>query len=78
MKQFVDRLFNNFYFVAAFIIGVILLLVSLIHNSWTNGNNEKDYDIVCIHGHEYYRSSSGTKGYLGIKLTDAGIPIKCS
>jgi len=56
-----------------FIIGVIVLS----YKNWTLGDDETDYEIVCVGGHQYYRANWANKALLGIKLTDEGKPVKC-
>lgn len=63
------------------IIVIIALIVSVIyiaHETWTLGDKEADYKIVCIGGHEYYWANFAYKGLLGIRLSNNGKPIKCN
>lgn len=62
--------------VAAMII-VIAGSVFLAYRTWALGGIEKDYNIVCLGGHEYWRANFMAKGFLGIKLDDNGKPISC-
>jgi hypothetical protein len=60
-------------------VAVIVLIFAgwMIHKTWTLGDAENDYEIVCLGGHEYYRANFAAKGFLGIKLDDNGKPCKC-
>ncbi len=62
------------YILTAIAIAVIISIT--VYNQLL-GNNENDYSIVCVYGHEYYRASFVAKGFLGIKLDDNGKPITC-
>lgn len=65
---------------ALYLVTFILILSFigwLAYNSITLGDTSEDYEIVCIDGHEYHRANFGAKGFLAIKLTDSGLPIKC-
>ena len=50
----------------------------ITYRTWTLGGSEKDYNIVCIGGHQYYRANYAHKGFLGIRLSSDGKPLKCS
>ena len=41
------------------------------------GDKSSDYDIICVYGHEYIRASFFQKGFLAIRLSDDGKPIRC-
>ena len=43
----------------------------------TNKDSSKYFDIICIGGHQYYQRWAGDRGYLAIRLTDNGKPIRC-
>ncbi len=64
-------------------IGILCAIIVVIfvgwmgYTVWTLGDDEKDYDIVCLGGHEYYRANFAAKGFLGIKLDDNGKPCNC-
>jgi hypothetical protein len=65
------------------IIGIILATFAIVFalwmlsEVWALGKKSKDFEIVCINGHEYYRASFGSKGYLAIKLDYDGKPCNC-
>lgn len=59
------------------VITFFLLTGYTLYELFTIGSDEEDYDIVCIHGHEYYRANLLSKGFIVIHLTDEGKPIKC-
>ena len=45
---------------------VVLTIAGVMgYKSWTLGESEEDYSIVCIGGHEYYRANFSNKGFLG-------------
>jgi hypothetical protein len=50
---------------------------TMLHHIWTLGDNESDYSIVCLGGHQYWRANFATKGFLGIRLDDTGKPVAC-
>ena len=56
---------------------VIGLISTKVYKTQTLGSVEKDYSIVCIGGHEYWRATFTTKGFIGIKLNDDGTPVNC-
>ena len=64
-------------------IGVIIFVVLLAlggvvtYKTWTLGNDGSDYETVCIGGHEYYRANFANKGFLSIRMTDDGKPVRC-
>ena len=60
-------------------IGIIFLFGSIIfaYKTFTLGGDEKDYNIICLGGHEYWRANFMAKGFLGIKLSYEGKPISC-
>ena len=66
------------------IIYVVLIIVTIsvgcfiTYKTWIVGGTNKDYHIICINGHEYYRANFAHKGFLGIHLNDDGTPIKCT
>jgi hypothetical protein len=62
------------------IVVAMIILISagwMIYKTWTLGNTNEDYEIVCIGGHKYYRANFAAKAMLGIKLDDTGKPCKC-
>ncbi len=63
------------YFVGLLI--AIVFIGYMWYTSSTLGKVDSDYSTVCIGGHEYNRGSFASKGFLAIKLTDDGKPIKC-
>jgi len=60
---------------------VCLLIIAAfgygIYRSITLGSSDDDYEIICIHGHQYYRANWLNKGFLSIRLDDAGKPVRC-
>lgn len=58
-------------------IAVVIGLGSLGYHTWTLGDEESDYGIVCLGGHQYWRANFAAKGFLGIKLDSAGKPVVC-
>ena len=60
-----------------FAMMILILIGWVTYTLWTLGDDEKDYGIVCLGGHEYYRANFANKGFLGIKLDDNGKPCKC-
>ena len=68
---------RDIIFVVVMLISLMVVLVSLAHKVWTSGSSEDDYKIVCIGGHEYYRTSFLYKSTLAIRMDDSGKPIKC-
>jgi hypothetical protein len=61
----------------AIVVAVLIGLGSVVYQVWTLGDEESDYDIVCLGGHQYWRANFAAKGFLGIKLDDAGKPVAC-
>jgi hypothetical protein len=61
----------------AIIVAVLIGLGSVVYHVWTLGDEESDYDIVCLGGHQYYRANFAAKGFLAIKLGDTGKPVAC-
>ena len=61
------------------IVGLIVFLVFFFvaPKLWFLGGAEKDYKIIYLGGHEYYRANFLAKGLLGIRLDEKGKPIKC-
>jgi hypothetical protein len=58
-------------------VAAVIGLGSLVYHIWTFGDDESDYSIVCLGGHQYWRANFAAKGFLGIKLDDAGKPVMC-
>jgi hypothetical protein len=57
----------------------ILFICMLFSCSYDiNVDYGQKFETICINGHEYYIRSVGHKGYMAIKLTDNGYPVKCS
>ena len=56
---------------------LIVTAIYMGYRTWTLGESEEDYSMVCIGGHEYWRANFSNKGFLGIKLTSEGKPILC-
>ena len=56
---------------------VLVLAVGAIYKVWTLGEDEEDYEIICLGGHEYWRANFAAKGFLAVKLTDDGRPVEC-
>lgn len=61
-----------------FIILFFLTVGRIAYKTFTLGANEKDYTIVCIEGHQYYRANLLNKGFLGIRLDNDGKPVNCN
>ena len=63
-------------------VGIVIMFVIfagwMATKTWTLGNTEDDYEIVCLGGHEYYRANFAAKGFLGIKLDSNGKPLNCN
>jgi len=53
--------------------GVVFLSVKM----WFLGDDESDYDIICLGGHEYYRANFLQKGFMAIRMTGEGKPVQC-
>lgn len=61
------------------VVGLCLVgLLTMSYHVWTLGDNEADYGIVCLGGHQYWRANFAAKGFLGIKLDAQGKPVGCS
>jgi len=68
-------------FDALYVIGLfIILLISFVmgYKGCTSGSKSSDYKIVCIQGHQYFRSNFMQKMGLSIRLDSEGKPIPCS
>lgn len=64
--------------ICSLILLVILFFIGpVVYKTWSLGSSEKDYTVVCIGGHEYYRANFANKGFLGIRLHSNGMPVKC-
>lgn len=61
------------------IIAVIVLAgaIWMTHHVWTLGDSQEDYETICLGGHEYWKVNFAAKGFLSVKLDDAGKPISC-
>lgn len=59
------------------LISLIVFVVSSASRMWVSGSSEDDYRIVCIGGHEYYRTNFFYKTTLAIRMDDNGKPIQC-
>ncbi len=58
-------------------IAIFGLTFSIWFQSCQVGKNAKDYNTICVEGHEYYHINSFGKMGFGIKLDNNGKPIKC-
>jgi len=56
---------------------MIVGVFAIAYYTWTLGDDENDYEIVCINGHEYYRTNFAQKTAVAIKLDNDGKPILC-
>jgi hypothetical protein len=63
--------------IIAITVAIVIGSGTLIYHTWTLGDDESDYGIVCLGGHQYWRANFAAKGFLGIKLDDAGKPVAC-
>lgn len=63
--------------VTTIIIFLLTISIYSIYHTYKLGSSEEDYSIMCIGGHEYYRTSFFNKGFLAIKLNDNGLPVNC-
>lgn len=59
------------------LMSLIVLVVSSTLQMLTSGSSEDVYGVVCIGGHEYYRTNFLYKTTLAIRMDDSGKPIKC-
>lgn len=73
MKEKNKNTISTIVVVVLFAIGI-----GIAYHTWTLGDDESDYEKICIHGHEYWRANFSNKGFLGIRLDDDGKPIACS
>jgi len=61
---------------------LIIFIAGFLVSCSGNDNNiikdsSKEFEKICIEGHVYFKREDGHKGYLSIKLSDDGKPIKC-
>jgi len=70
----------NFYwqFLQGVGIGLVLLAIFLLtYKTWTLGVEEKDFHIICLGNHQYYRANFSVKGMVAIRLNNDGKPVRC-
>lgn len=60
-------------------IALFAALVGFIpYYVYTFGNDEDDYEIICLGGHEYWKMNFLTKTSLAVKLNSDGKPVSCN
>ena len=60
------------------LVPTFVVLIGVIWTkTWNLGSRSDHYQVVCIHGHQYYRANFAAKMGIAPRLNDNGTPVKC-
>lgn len=68
---------RDILYILLFVIALVFGVYMFVNMQFREQKN-KDYEIICLGGHEYWRMNFIQKTAVTIKLNDDGKPIKCN